>query len=656
MSSFSTPGVYLREVEATPPPLVRLSVTGLVGQAERGPLNYPQQINSWGQFNDIFGGFVGYSYLAYSVFGFFLNGGERCYVVRVAHETARAAHASVKSVQSLPLFEVEAINQGRWGNDLTVTVEDQSSGELDLTVLDSALGRDADRARFRSVSGLAGADLVGEEKADTVMIVHAREPVRERLRIKSIDYTTGEVAFERQLPSPYEFPAGSSVLGKGFKLSFRYQPGGRVVREEVFDNLSPAEESERYFARVINGEPFEADYLKRIRKGNSILARVTDLCRSLSCPRPQASGAQNLSDGDDDPAKVTLPYYMGYENGAYFRPPAPAGDPLAQRDLNALLFGMATFEAVNEIGLVSVPDLILPDLYRVFQPTQIPQEGIIFARTADGALSAGQLENFRTGQRAVLEHCEKMGDRFAILDSPRGAQAGRGANKMEEWAVNYHLLSCSKYGALYYPWVREKTTDFGGRDLFIPPGGHVAGLFARVENGEGVGRAPANEILRGVVEFEFCVTDGEQALLNPLGINCLRSFPGRGLRVWGARTLSLSPLWTYVNVRRLCLAIVKQIVLNLQWSVFEPNDKRLWDAIVATLSLFMSDLFQSGALVGATPEEAFFVKCDEETNPPEVRDLGQVVTQVGFAPARPAEFVLVTITRTAESVSVREGR
>jgi uncharacterized protein len=656
MTSFSTPGVYLREVEATPPSFVRLSVAGFVGQAERGPVNYPQQINSWGQFNDIFGSFVGYSYLAYSVFGFFLNGGERCYVVRVAHETARAAGLKAKSVKQTTLFDVEAVNAGRWGNDLTVTVEDQSSRDLLLTELDSALAAGADRVRFRSVSGLAGADLVGEEKADTVMLVHRREPVREKLRIKAIDYRTREVTFESRLQSPYEFPAGSSVVGRGFKLIFRYRPGGHVVREEVFDDLSMTEENERYFARVVNGEPFEPDYFKRIRKGNSILARIKDLCRPLSCPRPQPAAAQPLSGGDDAPAKVTLPYYTGYEHGTYFRPKAPTADPLAQRDINASLFGLATFEAVNEIGLVCVPDLIVPDLYRVLQPTQIPKEGIIFARIPADALSAARLENFKTGQRNLLEHCEKMGDRFAVLDSPRGAQAGRGANRIEEWAVNYHLLPCAKYGALYYPWIREKTTDFGGRDLFIPPGGHMAGLFARVENREGVGRAPANEILRGVVEFEFCVTDAEQALLNPRGINCLRSFPGRGLRVWGARTLSLSPLWTYVNVRRLCLAIIKQIVINLQWSVFEPNDKRLWDAIVATLSIFMGGLFQSGALAGATPEEAFFVKCDEETNPPEVRDLGQVITQVGFAPARPAEFVLVTITRTAESVSVREGR
>jgi hypothetical protein len=254
----------------------------------------------------------------------------------------------------------------------------------------------------------------------------------------------------------------------------------------------------------------------------------------------------------------------------------------------------------------------------------------------------------------MLSHCQKMGERFAILDSPRGAETGKGANRIEEWPDNFRLAPYSKYGALYYPWLREKAADFSGRDLFVPPSGHVAGVYARVENREGVGRAPANEPLDGVVEFEFCLTDAAQSILNPKGVNCLRSFPGRGLLVWGARTLSPDPLWRYVSVRRLALSIIKQILVNLRWTVFEPNDAALWRKIVATLTTYMRDLFRRGALAGAKPEEAFFVKCDAETNTPDIVAAGQAVTQIGFAPARPAEFIYVTIKRTTESVSVRE--
>ena len=160
--------------------------------------------------------------------------------------------------------------------------------------------------------------------------------------------------------------------------------------------------------------------------------------------------------------------------------------------------------------------------------------------------------------------------------------------------------------------------------------------------------------MRGAVEFEFCINDGQQALLNQRGVNCLRMFPGRGLLVWGARTLSIDPPSIYVNIRRVALAIIKNILANLRWTVFEPNGPPLWSQITTTLKLFLNTLFESGALAGAKPEEAFFVKCDRETNPPESIDLGRVITEIGFAPERPAEFILVTIKRSPGALSVFE--
>ena len=235
-----------------------------------------------------------------------------------------------------------------------------------------------------------------------------------------------------------------------------------------------------------------------------------------------------------------------------------------------------------------------------------------------------------------------------------GADDKKSVNRIEDWPSHFQPALNAKYGALYYPWIREQAADFDGRDLLIPPSGHVAGIYARTEQQSGVGKAPANEIVRGIVALEFEVGNAAQDRLNPRGVNCLRVFPGRGLLVWGARTLSREPLWRYVNVRRVCLAIIKNLLVNLQWTVFEPNDQRLWDDIVAALRLFFGDLFASGALVGATPEEAFFVKCDAQTNLPDVVDRGEVIAQVGFAPVRPAEFVLVTIKRTAATLSVSE--
>ena len=640
-----TPGVYIREVENVPSPRVRLDIAGWVGQAQQGPLNTPQPIANWGQFRDIFGDFVGFSFLPYSVVGFFLNGGERCYVVRVAHETATRATRQLVDTTNEPMIRVDAINEGAWGNALEVTVGQQSTSDVLLTQLEAELTRGQNVVTMQSVASLA--------QGDTITLLHKDDPLREEKRILAINVAERTVTLDSVVSRT--FPAGSGVLGKGFFLTVLYQPVGQSVRQEVFDDLVMDEDHERYFVRVINGDPEETDYIKRARAGLSVLVRVTDLSRSKvqAAARPNRVDAQKLTNGVDGPRTLKARYYTGYDNNTYFRPLPPDADVIHINEIAAKLFGLATFETVDDIGLIAIPDLILADWGAYYQRTgaKVPDRGIIFSHLPFDVMN---LDNLKFGQRDMLRHCEKMGERFAILDAPRGLVPGKGVNRIEDWPSHFHPASNAKYGALYYPWIREQATDFGGRDLLIPPSGHVAGIYARTEQESGVGKAPANEIVRGIVALEFDVGNTEQDRLNPRGVNCLRVFPGRGLRVWGARTLSLEPLWRYVNVRRVCLAIAKNLLVNLQWTVFEPNDQRLWDDIVAALRLFLGDLFASGALAGATPDEAFFVKCDAQTNLPDAIDRGELIVEIGFAPVRPAEFVLVTIKRTAATLSVSE--
>jgi hypothetical protein len=550
------------------------------------------------------------------------------------------------------LIHVKAINEGDWGNSIEVVAESDSSEDLFLTELASDLNKGATKTHFKSLAGLQE-EINGEAKGDQLKLIHPGTPTQqEQVTIKELRFDQGQVVFDK--PASNNFPAGTRVFGKGFKLTFRYTRNGQLVRGELFDNLSADPHHERYFVRVINGEPEEPDYIKRLRSGSSILARVTDLCDGDARPCPRISGqSANLSGGrDGELAQVETGYFTGYQHGDYFRPTQPPGAvPEAVGIQQEDLFGLATYEAVEEIGLVAIPDLILPDLYDVLSESQIPEQGIIFAETSQ---AQKKFERLKDGQADMLFHCQKMGERSALLDSPRGAEIGRGGNKIEEWPSNFQLLPGARYGALYYPWLRQKNGDFDGRELFVPPCGAVAGVYSRSEQARGVGKAPANEVLQGAVELEFCLDDANQAILNPRGINCLRIFPNRGLRVWGARTLSLEPLSIYVNVRRVVLSVIKHILVNLRWTVFEPNDRQLWDKITATLSLFFYSLFESGALAGASPREAFFVKCNEETNPPEIVDLGQVVTEIGFAPERPAEFILVTIKRSPGALSVFE--
>ncbi len=245
---------------------------------------------------------------------------------------------------------------------------------------------------------------------------------------------------------------------------------------------------------------------------------------------------------------------------------------------------------------------------------------------------------------AVLSHCENMRYRFAVLDSPELIEKG-GVNKLPK-------PRDSKYGAYYFPWI-EVYDPYQG-NVFQPPSGYMCGVYARVDGERGVHKAPANEIVRGALGLRYNITKGEQDILNPKGINCIRTFPNRGIRVWGARTISSDASWRYINVRRLFNMVEQSIELGTQWAVFEPNDQRLWKRITRDISAFLMRLWRQGALFGATPEEAFFVKCDAETNPPEVIDAGQLICEIGMCPVKPAEFVIFRIGQMPSGGDVSE--
>ena len=659
MIDFDVPGVILREVEDSLPERPRFAIAGFVGQAERGPLNAPQPLTNWGQYKSVFGGFVGHSYLPYAVYGFFRNGGERCYVVRVAHEQAVKASLVLVDAEDNPIIRVEAIDEGKWGNAVAVTVE--QSRPVEPASPDEPVFKLT--TRYQS-----DAKLVHEEVFDQLSMVESNP----RYFVQAINGEPEEAEYARRERN------GNSILIRV-----------KDLRNCLFD----VDDVDLRFVHDLDGGVLSLELRRAFRERGRLLPDAAKVkVEQVGCEwtivdagiayvirkesqklkvylPPEAVTWQSLKGGDDGKQNFGAQgyrYYTGWDVDAndYFRPIPGEADAATRRQLEQKLFGLTAFEAVEELGLVVIPDLVVPDLCDIVPKAQIPQKGIVFACPSISALKDKEFKNLRNGQIAMLQHCAKMGDRFAILDSPLGARIGNGErlnqdkNLIEKWPValraDRRSTDVTKFGALYHPWLREQAADFEGRDLLIPPSGHVAGIYARTDTGRGFGKAPANEILQGVIALETCLSDSEQALLNPLGVNCLRAFPGRGIRVWGARTLSLDPLWRYVNVRRVSLAIIKSILVKLQWTVFEPNDRRLWDRITATLTLFFKDLLASGALAGNTPEEAFLVKCNEETNPEDVRERGEVITEIQFAPARPAEFIVVTIKRTAESLTVSE--
>jgi phage tail sheath protein FI len=286
---------------------------------------------------------------------------------------------------------------------------------------------------------------------------------------------------------------------------------------------------------------------------------------------------------------------------------------------------MGGLEAIDPVTMVSVPDLMAAY-----------QKGLI------------DLEGVQAVQLAIIAHCELMGDRVAILDPPPGLNA----QQIREWRVD-KVGYDSKQATLYWPWIKVFDPPTG-QSIFVPPSGHIAGIWGRSDDTRGVHKAPANETIRGAITLETQITKNEHDLLNPNGINCIRSFPGRGIRVWGARTLSSDPSWRYVNVRRLFNYLEESILGGTQWAVFEPNDYTLWSQLRRTISAFLVNEWRKGALFGLNPDQAYYVKCDDETNPAESIDAGMVVCEIGLAPVKPAEFVIFRLSQYSGGAALTE--
>jgi phage tail sheath protein FI len=410
-------------------------------------------------------------------------------------------------------------------------------------------------------------------------------------------------------------PEGDSPM-KGYAVeALDAGPGGDDISVEVDD---PSEPGDGVFKLVVKQGGREAEVYDNVttrRGANNVVTRVkaestlitieeTKGAGSLAVP---PKGAVQLS-GGEAPAVGTID----------ISPDDYVGNA-ADRT------GFAGLEAIDEVTMLAVPDLV----------AALDHEMI-------------DREQFKSVQLAMIAHCELMADRVAILDTPPALNA----QAVKDWRVNEAGYD-SKYATVYWPWVKIMD-PLSGSPTFMPPSGTIAGIWARNDSTRGVHKAPANEVARGVISLETNITKAEHDQLNPVAVNCIRSFPGQGIRVWGARTLSSDPEWRYLNVRRLFNYVEESILLGTNWVVFEPNDNKLWDSVKRTVDAFLRRVWRDGALFGQTPAEAFFVKCDAENNPPENRDAGILTVEIGIAPVKPAEFVVFRISQFADGAGLSE--
>jgi hypothetical protein len=491
----------------------------------RDLLNRTELVTNMTQYRERFGGFVEGAYLPHAVYGYFLNGGTRCYVHSV--KTIPKAETALLNLEGKPQLIARARQAGFDGLRLRVKVE--------------------------SPNGAAPAPKKGGK---------AKE---------------GE---EEKAPPPT--PPSS------FNMTVEKQgvTGAWLVKEVLRDVALTEVETEA-------GKEVRVTY-KNNKAPNLIDLLIPDPAQPLASlwPREQE---QTLNIQQKLMAPATYSDFQG---------------DVSERT------GIDGLAAYTDITMVVVPDLM----------TTMPNQKL-------------DLDMVKAVQTAVIGHCEVMGDRVAILDSPPNMSP----QEIKKWRVDTAGYD-SSYAALYYPWI-EAMDPVSNRPTRIPPSGHIAGVWARSDNTRGVHKAPANEVIRGAIGLARNATKGEHDTLNPVSVNCIRILPGMGIRIWGARTLASDPLWRYINVRRLFNYVEKSIELGTMWTVFEPNDPALWGRIRRDVGAFLSGVWRSGALFGATPAEAFFVKCDAETNPPELRDIGQLVIEIGMAPVKPAEFVIFRISQ-----------
>ncbi|WP_405059640.1 phage tail sheath subtilisin-like domain-containing protein [Kribbella sp. NBC_01505] len=416
-----------------------------------------------------------------------------------------------------------------------------------------------------------------------------------------------------QLEGPANSRAELPSRGDGRPLVVRAldgAPAGQPLTVEVHE---PSEPGEDVFKLVVKAgaeeEVFDnvstrrgaTNVVNALRKSKWVVAEEVKGA-TLAVPQPGTSATLAQAEPEQRPATVE--------------------DYVGDADERS---GFSGFEAVDDITMLCVPDLMT-------------------------AYEAGtiDLDGVKAVQLAMIAHCELMSDRVAILDAPPGLRP----QQIKDWRQNVAGYD-SKYAALYWPWIKVADPSTG-KPIVIPPSGHVAGVWARNDETRGVHKAPANEVIRGVLDLQSSLTRGEHDQLNPIGVNCLRFFPGQGIRIWGARTLSSDAEWRYLNVRRLFNYLEKSIIGGTQWVVFEPNDPFLWSSVERTIGMFLRRVWRTGALFGRTPEEAFYVKCDAENNPPENRDAGILTVDIGVAPVKPAEFIVFRLAQFGEGTELQE--
>lgn len=709
----SYPGVYIDEfAPGAPIEGVGTNTAVFLGLAQSGPINIPTLVTGWDSFTKTFGGYLADpgAWLAQGVYGFFLNGGTRCYVVRVS--SARTGGASLQARKSGDALLVTALAEGLDGNNIEVTVTDSSPSRSDAAVaaaLTHPISKISPDGKTLTVAGgvaglvpnmavtlskgsdAATADIKTVTAPDTIELKAALPPapdftggrltgtltVRALVATGDVTAVAGDRTGLTLASAGHSFAPGDTVrVAKGgdsataqvsgvhgadltlaSALSGNVDFAGGTVRTgdlpegtRVLRLLLPAGATAAaafppgslvafgsgggaVFRRVSasGGDTvqFEAPGLPATALDNQGNApEVTTADFDLAVRSPITGATETFGQLSMD---ARSPGYWGRIGSAAVAlslptdvgEPTDAGDDRPAAAVETTAGGVADNLADSLTSLVNDPNRFLAPLAKLRDVSLVAVPGIV-----------------DTGvQQAVVSHCESLQDRFAVLDCAQGLDQTAAADQFAT------VRSAGGYAALYYPWIQVRDPASGAITLW-PPSGHLTGVYARTDSERGVHKAPANTTLRGALGVETALSDAEQGPLNLLGLNVLRVFPGQSQPVvWGARTTAgdLDRNWQYINIRRLFIYAEQSIERGIRWAVFEPNDLALWQKLKRSIGDFLTALWRDGALFGAKASDAFYVRIDEELNPPSTRSLGRLYIEVGMVPTYPAEFIVLRI-------------
>lgn len=571
MAEYLSPGVYVEEFESGAKPMegVGTSTAGFIGLAERGPVEgVPQLVTNPADFHRMYGGYLSenefgeYRYLAYAVEQYFLNGGTRCFISRVAPKDAACSVGYAPSKEEAAVM-LTAKNPGVWGDNIRVVVTPASKAKTQvLEVVETQEGK---KYLVKNGAGFNSGDIVMYTNQSTVVY---NRVVKNRDNIISFqDEFDDSVVDKNLLPT--------KVLTT-CEFAIEVSHDGNT---EFYDNLSFNIEAANYVdKKLAKSDLIEATYTGK--QGAEAIPPFEEIAGAGAAVA--TIGLMGGSNGSV--SSITASEFVGEDRGAGHRT------------------GIQSFLDNDVVSLMAVPGVVDPNV-----------------------------------QIMLVAHCEGTGSRFAVLDMPKDAK------KVQDM-INHRDIFDSNYAALYHPWVTV-FDPLDKKNFSIPPSGSILGIYARSDNSRGVHKAPANEVVRGCVGLECQFNKGEQDILNPKGVNLIRSFPGQGIRVWGARTATSNGSWKYINVRRLFIFIEESIKANTSWAVFEPNDEVLWVRVQRTISVFLNNLWRGGSLAGTSPEEAFFVNIGRDTMSQDDIDNGRLVCVIGVAPVKPAEFVIFRISQ-----------